>query len=136
MDISSARKLFASGVDLYVMPLDSTQLKLDEIKRSFLFSQGTPATDALTLLYEQWTASTQNPTPTLFDAMPVAVTIDPSLCPTQPMRIEIDDRGYTREVKGKPNAQVCLQSDAERFFRFYFATVLAGPVSMPGIESH
>src|SRR5215813_10263202 len=29
MDIPSARKLFASGVPLYVMPLDSTQLKLD-----------------------------------------------------------------------------------------------------------
>ena len=58
MDISSARKLFASGVPLYVMPVDSTQLKLDEVKRTILFSQGTPVTDALTLLYAQWTAST------------------------------------------------------------------------------
>ena len=42
-DIPSAQKLFASGVPLFVMPLDSTQLKLDEVKRAFLFSQGTPA---------------------------------------------------------------------------------------------
>lgn len=41
-DVASAQKLFASGVPLYVMPLDSTQLKLDEVKRAFLFTCGTP----------------------------------------------------------------------------------------------
>src|SRR6266446_9594224 len=40
-DIPSAQKLFAAGVPLFVMPLDATQLKLDEVKRAFLFSQGT-----------------------------------------------------------------------------------------------
>ena len=124
MDIPGARKLFASGVPLYVMPLDSTQLKLDVTKRNVLFSQGTPATDALTLLYHQWTASTNNPTPTLFDAMAVAETIDPSLCPTQAMRIAIDDKGYTRVEPGRPNANICLQSDSDRFFHFYIPTVL------------
>jgi purine nucleosidase len=53
-DIASAQKLFASGVPLVMMPLDSTQLKMDEVKRAFLFSQGTPTTDALTLLYHEW----------------------------------------------------------------------------------
>ena len=42
-DIPSAKKLFLSGVPLYVMPLDSTQLKLDEVKRAFLFKQGNAA---------------------------------------------------------------------------------------------
>lgn len=124
MDIPSARKLFASGVPLYVMPLDSTQLKLDETLRNMLFSQGTRVTDALVSLYEQWTNSTQNPTPTLFDAMAVAATIDPALCPTQPVRIEIDDKGYTRLVEGNPNANVCLESDSDRFFHFYIPSVL------------
>ena len=124
LDIPSARKLFASGVPLYVMPLDSTQLKLDEVKRSILFSQGTAATDALTLLYAQWAEATRSLTPTLFDAMAVAATIDPGLCPTQAMHIEIDDKGFTRPTDGKPNAHVCLQSDPDQFFRFYFATLL------------
>jgi inosine-uridine nucleoside N-ribohydrolase len=124
MDIPAARKLFASGVPLYVMPLDSTQLKLDEVMRATLFSQGTPSTDALALLYQQWTASTLNPTPTLYDAMAVAEVIDPSLCPTQPMRIQIDDRGYTRVEPGPANANVCLHSDSDRFFHFYIPTVL------------
>ncbi len=127
MDISSARKLFASGVPLYVMPLDSTQLKLDLVKRNALFSQGTPLTDALTLLYHQWTSSTNNPTPTLFDPMAVSFAIDPSLCPTQAMRIAIDDKGYTRVEPGEPNANVCLQSDSDRFFHFYIPAVLDAP---------
>jgi purine nucleosidase len=124
MDIPSARKLFASGVPLYVMPLDSTQLKLDEVLRATLFSQGTRTTDALMSLYAEWAASTQNATPTLFYAMAVAEAIDPALCPTQPMHIEIDDKGYTRPLDGKPNAHVCLVSDSDRFFHFYIPAVL------------
>ena len=44
-DIPSARKLFAAGVPVDVMPLDSTQVKLDEVKRAALFRLGTPLTD-------------------------------------------------------------------------------------------
>lgn len=127
MDVSAAKKLFASGVPLYVMPLDSTQLKMDLTERNALFSQGTPLTDALTLLYHQWTASTRNPTPTLYDAMAVAFAIDPSLCPTQPMHIVIDEKGFTRVEPGQPNANVCLHSDADRFFHFYIPAVLNVP---------
>jgi purine nucleosidase len=119
-DIPSAQKLFASGVPLFVMPLDATQLKLDEVKRAFLFSQGTPLTDALTLLYHQWGQQT----PTLFDPMTIAFLINPALCPIQPMHIRIDDKGFTRPDPGPPsapnppNAQVCLDSNPDAFFRF------------------
>jgi purine nucleosidase len=125
MDVPAAQKLFTSGVPLYVMPLDATQLKLDEVLRSTLFSQDTRITNALVSLYEEWTASTRNPTPTLFDAMAVAAAIDPALCPTQPMHLEVDDQGYTREKPGAPNANVCLASNSDRFFHFYIPAVLA-----------
>jgi len=127
MDIPAAQKLFTSGVPLYVMPLDSTQLKLDEVLRGILFSQDTRITNALLPLYEEWANSTQNPTPTLFDAMAVAAAIDPSLCPTQPMHIEVDEKGFTRETGGAPNANVCLASDSDRFFHFYVPAILAAP---------
>jgi purine nucleosidase len=121
-DIPSAQKLFAAGVPLFVMPLDSTQLKMDEVKRSFLFRQGTPLTDALTLLYHQWGQET----PTLFDPMTVAFLLNPSLCPIQPMHIRVDEQGFTRPDPGPPNAQVCLDSNPDAFFRFYLDRV-AGP---------
>jgi purine nucleosidase len=120
-DIPSAQKLFASGVPLYMMPLDSTQLKLDEVKRAVLFQAGTPLTDSLTLLYHQWGQET----PTLFDVMTVAYILDPKLCPVTPMHIRVDDQGFTRAEPGVPNAQVCLDSDADVFFRFYISRMVA-----------
>ena len=120
-DIASAQKLFASGVPIYMMPLDSTQLKLDEVKRAFLFRQGTPVTDALTLLYHQWGQQT----PTLFDPMTIAYIVDGKLCPVQAMRMRVDDKGLTVREAGTPNAFVCLSSDSEMFFRFYLGRMAA-----------
>ncbi|MFP5228978.1 MAG: nucleoside hydrolase [Acidobacteriota bacterium] len=124
MDVASSKKLFTSGVPIEMMPLDSTQLKFDEVMRDTVFSQGTPTTDALLSLYAEWRASTGSPTPTLFDAMAVAEAIDPELCPTTPMHIEIDDKGFTRPVAGAPNAKVCLNSDSDQFFHFYIPAIL------------
>src|SRR5580704_16957204 len=120
-DISSAQKLFTSGVPIYVMPLDSTQLKLDEVRRAILFQSGTPLTDALTLLYHQWGQET----PTLFDVMTVAYILNPKICPVQPLRIRVDEKGFTRVEPGTANAEVCLDSDSDAFFRLYMGRVAA-----------
>ena len=118
-DIPSAQKLFTSGVPLFVMPLDSTQLKLDEVKRAFLLTQGTSVTDQLTILYHLWGQQT----PTLFDPMTIAYVLRPALCPVQPLHLRVDEKGFTHEEPGTPNAQVCLDSNAEDFFKFYLKRV-------------
>jgi len=118
-DVPSAQKLFSSGVPLFVMPLDSTQLKLDEVKRAFLFTRGTAVTDQLAILYHLWAQET----PTLFDPMAVTFAIRPDLCPVTPLHIRVDEKGFTREEPGTPNAQVCLQSNPEDFFQFYLRRV-------------
>ena len=118
-DVASAQKLFASGVPLFVMPLDSTQLKLDEVKRAFLFTQGTALTDQLAILSHLWGQET----PTLFDPMAVAFALKPGLCPVTPLHIRVDEKGFTREEPGTPNAQVCLSSNPEDFFQFYLKRV-------------
>jgi inosine-uridine nucleoside N-ribohydrolase len=126
-DIPSAQKLLAAGVPLFVMPLDATQLKLDEVKRAFLFSQGTLLTDALTILYHEWGQQT----PTLFDPMTIAFLVNPKLCPVEPMHIRVDDKGFTRpdpgppNVPNPPNAQVCLDSNPDSFFRFLLPRLAA-----------
>lgn len=122
MDIGSARKLFASGVPIFVMPLDANaNLKLDEVKRQILLRHGSRLTDQLAILYQQWGSLT----PTLFDAMAVAYAVDPALCPTTPMHLRIDDRGMTIPGDGAPNAQVCLNSNSSDFFHFYMRRLLA-----------
>jgi purine nucleosidase len=118
-DVPSAQKLFTSDVPLYVMPLDSTQLKLDEVKRAFLFMRGSVVTDQLAILYHLWAQET----PTLFDPMAVTFVMKPELCPVTPLHIRVDEKGYTREEPGAPNAQVCLNSNPEDFFQFYLKRV-------------
>jgi purine nucleosidase len=116
-DPAAAKALFTSGVPIFMMPLDSTQVHLPAQEREKIFSFGSPLTDQLTLLYHQWVAHTDNHAadPTLFDPVAVTYAIRPDLCPAKPLRIEIDDKGMTRPVDGAPNAQVCLQSDEKGF---------------------
>ncbi len=116
-DPAGARALLASGVPVFMMPLDSTQIHLETTEREAIFAHGSALTDQLTLLYHQWMAGTDthSPTPTLFDPVAVTYSFRPDLCPTRPMRIEVDDKGFTRPVAGQPNLQVCLRSDERGF---------------------
>jgi purine nucleosidase len=116
-DPKDAAKLFAAGVPIFMMPLDSTQIHLQTDVREPIFGAGNPITDQLTLLYHQWVANTPNhaSTPTLFDPVAAAYTFRPDLCPMTPMRIEVDEKGLTRKVDGQPNAEVCLKSDEKAF---------------------
>ena len=129
MDVPAAKKLFASGVPITMAPLDSTQMKLDEVMRSILFRKSTPLTDSLEVLTQEWGGG-RSATPTLFDVMAVEATIDSDLCPSQPMHIEIDDHGYTRPEAGSPNVNVCLHSDSDRFFQFLLPRLMEQRLGM------
>lgn len=124
-DAKAAQKLFSSGVPIFMMPLDATQLPLDENKRTLLFSTGSKLSNALAVLYFQWLRSTRTPTPTLFDAMAVGFAIDPELCPVEALHIIVDESGMTRPTPGAPNASACLASDSEKFFHFLLPRLLA-----------
>jgi len=123
-DIAAAKKLFAVGVPLQVLPLDSTaNLKLHDVARTALFSHGSMLTNILAGLYYEWSAYTRAASPILYDPMTLASMLDPSLCPMTPMHITVDDAGDTKETQGAPNAQVCLKSDADAFLHFYVKRV-------------
>ena len=76
-------------------------------ERRLLFTDSTNLTDAMTLLYEQWSRATNQATPTMFDAVAVAYAIDPEQCPATPMKIVVDDKGFTREAEGDTEC-ICL----------------------------
>jgi inosine-uridine nucleoside N-ribohydrolase len=116
-DPAGLRALLASGVPVFVLPLDSTQVHLETPEREKIFSTGSPLTDQLTLLYHQWMAGTDGhwTAPTLFDPVAVTYAIRPDLCPMTPIHIDVDDKGFTRRGSGDPNAQVCLKSDEKAF---------------------
>ena len=118
-DPKDASKLLAAGVPIFMAPLDSTQIHLLPADREALFATGNPLTDQLTLLYHQWGAHSwdHSPTPTLFDPVAAAYTFQPGLCPMQPMRLAVDEKGLTTEIQGEPNAQVCLKSGEAAFLK-------------------
>ena len=119
---AAAQVVFSSGIPIIMAPLDVTaMLKLDAGGRSRIFSTDTPVTQSLSALYKLW----NHETPTLFDPMAVALVLNPSLCQTQSLAIEVDHQGFTRVVEGKaPNATVGMQTDPAKFFEFYLSRVI------------
>jgi purine nucleosidase len=120
-DAPAAQTVFAAGIPILMAPLDVTaMLQLSPADMRRIFTQLTPTTNALALLYFLW----GNATPTLFDPMAVALVIDPTLCETKDLTVVVDPNGLTRTVEGKPaNARVGLKTDAHRFMEFYLRRV-------------
>jgi purine nucleosidase len=123
-DPDGLKALLDSGVPVFMMPLDSTQIHLDQKAQAAIFSHGSPLTDQVTLLYHEWSGTGDWKTPTLFDPVAVTYAIRPDLCPATPMRVEVDAKGDTRPVDGAANAQVCLKSDEQGFLQFLLDRLL------------
>jgi len=116
MDPPAAQKLFHSGVPVYMMPLDSTQIAFDTPRSAEFAAISTPLTDSIEVLTAEWSHVTKRSAPTLFDPVAVAYTIDAATCPTTPVHIEVDAKGFTRSSEGTPNAKACLKAQPEAFF--------------------
>jgi len=118
---TAARAVFESGIPILMAPLDVTaMLQLDAAMRSRIFNQDTPITNSLAALYHLW----NHETPTLFDPMAVALVLDPTLCETKDLAIEVDNKGFTRIVNRKQgNTTVGLSTNPDKFFEFYLSRV-------------
>jgi inosine-uridine nucleoside N-ribohydrolase len=126
-DVQAARAVFASGVTLVVAPLDATvTVKLEKPLRRRLFAARTPLTVQVQALYQLWGKET----PTLFDPVAVALCFTEQFCTMTDLRLEVDDRGFTRVGKGRPNARVATAIRADEFLRWYVERV-AGPSASP-----
>jgi len=126
-DPAGLRALLGSGVQVFMMPLDATQIHLPIPLQGQIYSHGSALTDQLTLLYHQWTGTKQWRMPTLYDPVAVTYAMRPDLCPAQPLRLEVDSKGFTRPVAGKPNAEVCLRADEKGFLAFLLGRITADP---------
>jgi inosine-uridine nucleoside N-ribohydrolase len=123
-DPGSAQKLLRSGVPLYFLPLDSTQIKFTNAKKTELASISTPMTDSLQVLVAEWMRGTKHEEETLFDAVAAAYTFDAASCPMTPLHLEIDDKGMTIPGTGAPNANACLTAKPEAFFNILMPRLL------------
>jgi inosine-uridine nucleoside N-ribohydrolase len=122
-DPSAARSVFTSGVPLLVAPLDATtSLKLGLALRKRIFAAHTSLTDQLHALHQLW----GKPTPTLFDPVAVALCLDERWCKIEELRLEVDDKGYTRVAPGKPNARVAVSVRGDDFLSWFTDRLVSG----------
>ena len=123
-DPKAAEKLFRSGVPVFVLPLDSTQIRFDEARLSQLTAVSTPMTDALQVLIAEWSHGTGQRTPTLFDAVAAAYAIDQRTCTMTPIHLEVYDDGKTPATPGVANAQACLVPQQDAFLALLMPRLL------------
>jgi purine nucleosidase len=123
-DPKAAQKLFRSGVPIFMLPLDSTQITFDESRRSQLATISTPMTDSLQILMAEWSHGRGKVYPTLFDAVAVAYAVAPATCPMTQVHIEVDDQGMTRPTPGLANAQACLVPKEGAFYALLMPRLL------------
>ena len=85
--------------------------------RRRVFAARTPLAEQLHALYRL----SERPTPTLFDPLAVALCFDERWCKLEDLRLEVDAKGLTRAVAGRPNARVATSAAGEKFLNWLMA---------------
>ena len=126
-DPQAARAVVQAGADLTLVPLDATmatRLSDDQLKR--IADSKAPLAKAMTELLPLWRGGSTN-NPVLHDPLAAALLIKPDLGRIREMHIEVTDEGMTEPVeRGTPNAKVCLEVDAVRFFDLFLSRLTEG----------
>ena len=128
-DPEGTRVLFGTGAPITMVGLDVTTkcvMPYDQVKT--IGAVDRPINQICYELIHLWGGDNPEPRPTLHDPLAVATLIDPTLCETREMRIEVETRadhlrGATVPAAGEPNTSVCVSVDSTRFMD-YFVEIL------------
>lgn len=119
-DPQAAQEVFESGLDLYLVPLDATNLVSVTLDDVAAWRHGGPSADAAAEIYDLLLTSWGVEQAAIWDVMTAAIMIRPGLCGFQDLPLEVTAQGgptsgQTRVLaQGPPNIHVCLQPDAGR----------------------
>jgi inosine-uridine nucleoside N-ribohydrolase len=130
-DPEATRIVFGTGVPITMVGLDVTTkcvMRYEQVKA--IGAVDRPINQICFELIHLWSGDNPEPRPTLHDPLALATLIDPTLCETEEMRIEVETRadhlrGATVPVAGEPNASVCTSVDATRFMDYFVETLTA-----------
>ena len=122
--IPDAQLVYAAGLPLTIVPLDSTTLvQLRDEERDQLRKHRSPLTLSLEALYRLWLEDPRARM-TLHDQLAVVETGAPGAFfgKKQTLSIKVDDKGFTRvdAGAGKP-VDVCFEPKRDNFMRHYIA---------------
>ncbi len=135
-DPEAARICFEAGIPITMVGLDVTmKCQMTEADLRALAANGSPATDLLEAMVGAWSGSADGQRkrrcPILHDPLAVAVAFRQDLVSMQPFKVAVETRGeFTRAFtvatpSDKPNANVCLDVNADAFCRLFMERILA-----------
>jgi inosine-uridine nucleoside N-ribohydrolase len=119
-DPQAASEVFASGLPLYLVPLDATNQVTLNAEDIDPWREGGPTADFVVDIYERVIENWGGSDAAIWDLMTAAVMLDPSLCGFASLHLDvIIDEGATSgqtvvDEDGAPNVDVCLSPDASR----------------------
>ena len=130
-DPEATRIVFGTGVPITMVGLDVTTkcvMSYEQVKT--IGAVDRPINQICFELIHLWGGDNPEPRPTLHDPLAVATLIDPTLCETREMRIEVETRanhlrGATVPVAGESNTSVCVSVDSARFMDHFVKTLTA-----------
>ncbi len=118
VDPLAASEVFASGLDLYLVPLDATnQVTLNQ-KDTATWRKGGSIADFTADIYDSLMGSWGRQEIEMWDLVTAELMMNPEHCSFTPLALEVvtaegNSQGQTRIVEGTPNVNVCLEPDAE-----------------------
>lgn len=129
-DPEAARIVFESGAKITMVGLDVTlKCRLNKTQVQHVKDRGTAVTSLLSDMISAWQGG-KDIYPTLHDPLAVGVAFDRSLVKIEPKLINVETRGeFTRGFtvtrnSDSPNAEVCLDVEAERFVNLFMERIV------------
>ncbi len=115
-DLKAAQAVLASSVPLVIVPRELTgNLILDKDGLRRIFAPGTALTLQVQAMQQLWDKDTAG----LGDALAVGIALDDTFCQWQESNVELEEKGFSRVDKEKPNARVATSVDQARFVKWY-----------------
>jgi len=133
-DAEAARIVFESGIPITMVTLDVTlEVTIERAMVARLRKTGRPLAKMVADQLEVYLDTHRRERTFMHDPLAIALLVDPTLCRTEAMRVQVETRGeftYGMTVcsgvqKTDSNAEVCVSVDAERFERFLCERLLA-----------
>jgi inosine-uridine nucleoside N-ribohydrolase len=119
-DPQAAKEVFASGLELYMVPLDATHRVLLRQKDIQPWRQGDEkakmAADLIQRMFDQFGMTNAE----IFDLTAAVLMVQPELCSFQPLHLQVITEdgptlGQTKVVpNAEPNVHVCLEPNTRR----------------------
>ena len=115
-DPMAASEVFSAGLNLYLVPLDATNLVTLTHDDTRAWRKGGSIPDFAAEIYDSRMKDWGREEIEMWDLMTAEIMLNPQHCAFSPLRLEVvttegDTEGQTRVVEGEPNVNVCLEPD-------------------------